>query len=127
VSHVKSLNQSYSFDSRTGLATFEDGVKYSAAEMVHVAHTGGSDVDIRALHLIKKLFDGEIVVPGVNEPRKSVGSMYPTWQANRVYPSYEDLLLKLDKKPLPEKPRVYSFRRRLEDVKPDGEQKELTL
>lgn len=60
---VAALNQSYRFEGDR--IVFQDGVSYTIAESLHIAKDRLDDDDIQAIHLVKKLFDGEIVVqPG---------------------------------------------------------------
>lgn len=56
---VKALGMSYEF--RGGKMIFSDGVEYSINEAATMARDRLTDDDIRAIHLVKKLFDGEIV------------------------------------------------------------------
>lgn len=70
-SFVSALNQSYRFEGDR--IVFQDGVSYTIDEVVHIARDASAtlgnhrldDDDIQAIHLVKKMFDGEIVVqPG---------------------------------------------------------------
>jgi hypothetical protein len=40
---------------------FEDGIQYTWREALTVSHVGGSREDLRLLHRIKTLFDGQIL------------------------------------------------------------------
>jgi hypothetical protein len=63
INFVAALNQSYRFEGDR--IVFQDGVSYTIEEAVHIARDRLDDDDIQAIHLVKKLFDGEIVVqPG---------------------------------------------------------------
>jgi len=60
---VAALNQSYRFEGDR--IVFQDGVSYTIAESLHIAKDRLDDDDIQAIHLVKKLFDGEILAqPG---------------------------------------------------------------
>lgn len=59
--HVPALNQTYRFED--GKIIFEDGVTYSINEAVMMARDRLTDEDIQAIHLVKRIFGGEIEVP----------------------------------------------------------------
>lgn len=44
-----------------GVFTFDDGVKYSFEEAMHLSKTRCKGDDLKKVHYIKKLFDGEVV------------------------------------------------------------------
>jgi hypothetical protein len=61
--YVAALNQSYSFVK--GRLVFEDGISYSLAEAIALNDPRLTPEDIQAIHLVKKMFDGEILAqPG---------------------------------------------------------------
>jgi hypothetical protein len=45
------------------ILVFEDGVEYSLAEALHISRDELQTDDIKALHAVKKLFDGQLL-PG---------------------------------------------------------------
>jgi len=61
--YVAALNQSYSFVK--GRLVFEDGISYSIAEAIALNDPRLTPEDIQAIHLVKRIFDGEILAqPG---------------------------------------------------------------
>ncbi len=50
----------YKYDPDRGVCTFEDGTVYTAKEMLHISRADLSREDEAALHLVKRVFDGEI-------------------------------------------------------------------
>jgi len=70
MTYVKALGQSYAVDEKTGDLVFADGIRYTVAEALELARGGAKTGTIRAVHQIKKLFDGEIVSPAVEQARK---------------------------------------------------------
>ena len=61
--YVAALNQSYSFVK--GRLVFEDGISYSLAEAIALNDPRLTPEDIQAIHLVKRIFDGEILAqPG---------------------------------------------------------------
>lgn len=52
----------YKYDPDAGTAVFEDGVMYTAAEMVHIAKQNTTIQDENAIHLVKRVFDGELIM-----------------------------------------------------------------
>lgn len=75
--YSKALRQSYTL-LESGHLQFEDGVKYTIAEALHLSTA--SDQDIRAIHYVKKQFNGELIIKGVNDGPQSTG-----WRANKKY------------------------------------------
>jgi len=59
LNYVKALAMSYEFDG-TDLV-FDDGVRYSIREAATLARGRLSDDDLQAIHLVKKLIDGEVL------------------------------------------------------------------
>jgi len=55
---VHALQMTY--DYKDGILTFTDGVKYTIKEAVLLSKGKIQDHDLRFIHLIKKIFDGEI-------------------------------------------------------------------
>jgi len=55
---VEALQMTY--DYRDGVLIFTDGVKYTVHEAVLLSKGKLNDHDLRALHHVKKIFDGEI-------------------------------------------------------------------
>jgi hypothetical protein len=62
VHHSVELDLTYQVsDSPEGMVlVFEDGVAYTLVDALRISHEELSPVDIRALHKIKKTFDGEL-------------------------------------------------------------------
>lgn len=56
--YVVALNQSYCFVK--GRLVFEDGIGYSLAEAITLNDPRLTAEDIQAIHLVKRIFDGEI-------------------------------------------------------------------
>ena len=63
--------------------TFSDGVKYTIAEAMELSRADGDTV--RAVHLVKKLFDGELIIKGVNDHAPGISRMYPRWKSTERY------------------------------------------
>ena len=61
---VKSLDQSYTWDDGRGAMVFEDGVSYSVSELLAYSKRDTSPEDQRAIHNVKKIFDGVLVEKG---------------------------------------------------------------
>lgn len=59
MSYVAALNQSYQFTGNGIL--FEDGIEYTIHEAVAIARGDCTDEDIRAIHAVKRIFDGMII------------------------------------------------------------------
>jgi hypothetical protein len=57
--YSRALDQHYEFDGQK--LTFEDGISYTLAEAVEVAKKARRDEDVRAVHLVKRVFDGEVL------------------------------------------------------------------
>lgn len=56
----------YEYDQKTGECLFEDGVRYTVREMLFIAKHDLDPQDETAIHMVKKMIDGEIdtsVVP----------------------------------------------------------------
>lgn len=51
---------------------FDDGVRYTLPEAMEVSRTARTDDDVRAVHLVKKVFDGDIIIPDKPKPRRRV-------------------------------------------------------
>ena len=83
--YSKDLDLEYVFDGDT--LTFVDGVTYSIPEALHLSQTGASPQTIRAIHRVKKAFDGEILVPGTNDIGKD--RLIPSWSATGNYSAFE--------------------------------------
>jgi len=64
------LGLGYTLD--PGGILFEDGVRYTLPEAMEVSRTASCADDVRAVHLIKKRFDGRIIVPAKPKPRRRV-------------------------------------------------------
>ena len=75
--YSKALRQSYTLQ-ESGHLRFEDGVKYTIAEAIALATA--TDLDIQAIHKVKKQFMGEIIIPGVND-----GSKYENYRIAKRY------------------------------------------
>lgn len=60
ITHCRKLK--YKYDPDTGIAVFEDGTRYTAAEMIHIAKHKTTIQDEDALHLVKRIFDGELII-----------------------------------------------------------------
>lgn len=58
ITHCRSLT--YKYDAETGICTFEDGTAYTLREMIFIAKQKLTDEDMDALHVVKKVFDGEL-------------------------------------------------------------------
>ena len=59
---VPALQMSYDYHPRTGMIVFTDGIKYTLEEFMIMAKGRlYNDDDIRAIHEVKKMFDGELV------------------------------------------------------------------
>lgn len=58
-SSVPTLGLSYEF--RDGKMIFSDGVEYSIDEAAALARDRLTDDDLRAIHLVKRIFDGTIM------------------------------------------------------------------
>lgn len=71
MSYVKALKQSYVVDEKTGDLVFDDGTRYTLAEALELSRRRAKGRDIRAVHTIKKVFDGEIVIDRIEAQRKS--------------------------------------------------------
>jgi hypothetical protein len=61
--YVPAIGQSYTF--RDGVATFDDGVSYTLKEMLYLAERHAAGSDLREVHLVKKVFDGELIPDGI--------------------------------------------------------------
>lgn len=61
--YVPALRMSYRYDLSPSvlILTFDDGVSYTLAESLTLARGNPSPEDIRAVHYVKKLFDGDIL------------------------------------------------------------------
>jgi len=51
---------------------FEDGVRYTVPEAIAVSRSANHPDDVRAVHLVKKIFDGEILQPKGHKPKKRI-------------------------------------------------------
>jgi hypothetical protein len=60
VNNDNPLGLEYAIHKETGWVYFEDGVKYSPEEIKILIETGGPPVS-KGLHVVKKMFQGEIV------------------------------------------------------------------
>jgi hypothetical protein len=59
--YVKALDQYYTWDADNGRLNFDDGIAYTGYEAILLAEGKPCDEDIRAVHTIKKIFDGQLV------------------------------------------------------------------
>jgi hypothetical protein len=66
--YVKALGQYYIWDADNGLLCFDDGVIYTGYESILLAEGKPDDEDIRAVHAIKKIFDGQLIAPDAADP-----------------------------------------------------------
>jgi len=67
--YVKALKQSYKWDSERGVAVFPDGIEYTAGELIELSKGGLDPRDmetVRAIHKVKKVFNGEIINSGTS-------------------------------------------------------------
>lgn len=64
-SRARQLNLSYTYDD--GFLYFDDGVRYSLKEALHL--TSAADEDIRAIHAVKRAFHGELLTDPPITPR----------------------------------------------------------
>ena len=62
--HCRQLR--YKYDPDTAQATFEDGTVYTAAEMVYLAKSNLTKTDENAVHAVKRIFSGEILMPKID-------------------------------------------------------------
>lgn len=58
----------YKYNSRNCIATFEDGTTYTLRELLFLAHQDLSLEDEYKLHLVKKIFGGDIELPPLRRP-----------------------------------------------------------
>jgi len=85
---VKSVGQSYRYDARTGNVEFSDGVIYTLDETLELARKGAVGQDLKAVHEVKKAFDGELLTAPIREECSSCrgkGRLY-----NRAYHTYTE-------------------------------------
>jgi len=66
--YVRALDQHYTWDGDNGLLRFDDGIIYDCHEAILLAEGKPCDEDIRAVHAIKKIFDGQLVAPPDPDP-----------------------------------------------------------
>lgn len=59
--YVPALDMHYEFDAETGLASFDDGVIYGVGEMIILSSEKVDTYTARAVHLIKKHFNGKLL------------------------------------------------------------------
>lgn len=71
---ARQLDMFYEYDECSGLLTMADGVTYTVVEALHLSRRREADADLRAIHGIKQVFDGEIVGTG---PSPSEDRLYP--------------------------------------------------
>jgi hypothetical protein len=68
MSYVPALSMSYTWTK--GRALFPDGVTYTAPELIELASKTERPEDIRKLHMVKKIFNGEILQSGHTPPER---------------------------------------------------------
>lgn len=90
-SRSKALGLSYTWNG--GPLVFEDGVRYTVAEAIHLSSAG--DETLRAVHLVKKMFDGQVITP-----RRRSDMIIKHWRSDGDYrfhkaPSLEEGLASL--------------------------------
>jgi len=81
--YSEALRQKYQLvlDSReVPLLRFEDGVEYTIPEAMQLSRGADNDT-IRAVHAVKKIFHGELLIPGVNYEAYTPQG----WKADRRY------------------------------------------
>ena len=64
--YVPAIGQSYTF--KDGRAVFDDGVVYTFEEMMHLSERRAAGEDLKAIHIVKKAFDGEIIIDTLWRP-----------------------------------------------------------
>jgi len=69
---AKSLGLSYTYDPENAVLRFEDGVDYTAAEALSLSRPGIIPADLRAIHRVKKAFDGEILTGPAEQPPRGL-------------------------------------------------------
>ena len=65
---VKALSQHYIFDADNCVLIFDDGIRYTTDEAIIISKGVPRNADLRAIHQIKKIFDGEVVGIGDESP-----------------------------------------------------------
>jgi hypothetical protein len=58
---VPALNQNYRYWDHKRILEFDDGTEYALREAVIIAKGKPNDEDLKALHLIKRVFDGVVM------------------------------------------------------------------
>jgi hypothetical protein len=76
----------YEYDQKTGECLFEDGVRYTVREMLFIAKHDLDPRDESAIHIVKKVFGGELdtskVLPYIGDWLDHMGMSFP--RARRV-------------------------------------------
>ena len=111
--HCQSLK--YEYDQDTGVCTFEDGTVYTVEEMIFIARQRISVEDMDMIHLVKRIFDGELVMETNRFPRRHARShLERYWDHERMclrrVTAPEDELTEMGRRlrrsnPVPHKPK----------------------
>jgi hypothetical protein len=78
----------YKYDPDTGDCVFEDGTRYTVREMLYIAKHDLDLQDETAIHMVKKMFDGEIdtsrVLPHIGDWLDHMSRNFPRAKRARV-------------------------------------------
>jgi hypothetical protein len=78
----------YEYDEKTGKCLFEDGTCYTVREMLYIAKHDLDPRDESAIHMVKKMIDGEIdtsrVLPHIGDWLDHMSRSFPRARRARV-------------------------------------------